>query len=96
MVNENLDTIRGEVEETLPVLDLQSLLDVCEEINLPIVDMEMKYSKNKLYRYLLTYLWSEVDEDDEGMAVYKIVHSYIVRQAALHCSPRFFNNVCWR
>ena len=74
-----LEQLRNEIEEELPLLGLQELGDVCTAITLPIPD-PVKGNKVKLYRHVLTQLWSEADKEDQGFATYNIVHKYLEDQ----------------
>ena len=74
-----LEQLRNEIEEELPLLGLQELGDVCTAITFPIPD-PVKGNKVKLYRHVLTQLWSEADKEDQGFATYNIVHKYLEDQ----------------
>ena len=77
-MGDNIDVLREEVENGLPALTVEGLENVCLEIDLPIQDT-VKGNKSKVFRHLLTHLWTEGDKEDQGYATYKIVHTYLTQ-----------------
>jgi hypothetical protein len=75
--SEEMEVIRNEVEEGLASFGLQELGEVCTAVDLPIPE-PLKSNRNKLFRHLLTHLWTEADKEDKGFATYKIVHDVVV------------------